>query len=90
MCPALAQGAGAAMINAFTLGVAATIDASGDMSTTLVEWEKAERGITDRCQARSAYFAETRSMAQGNQFTQEMLETAIYDPTAGRKGTFAK
>lgn len=90
MCPALAQGAGTSMINAFTLGVAATINASGDMSASLVEWEKAERGITDRCQARSAYFAETRSMAKGNQFTQEMLETAIYDPTIPKEGALTK
>jgi 2-methyl-3-hydroxypyridine 5-carboxylic acid dioxygenase len=78
------------MINAFTLGVAATINASGDMSASLVEWEKAERGITDRCQARSAYFAETRSMAKGNQFTQEMLETAIYDPTIPKEGALTR
>jgi len=82
MCPALAQGAGTAMSNAYTVAEAATQSSSGDLADTLVAWEKAERGITDRCQSRSAYFAETRSMSKGNQFTQEMLETAIYDPTA--------
>jgi len=81
MCPALAQGAGTAMSNAYTVAVAATQSSTEGLSDALVEWEKAERGITDRCQARSAYFAETRSMSKGNQFTQEMLETALYNPT---------
>jgi 2-methyl-3-hydroxypyridine 5-carboxylic acid dioxygenase len=81
MCPALAQGAGCAMGNAYTLAVAASTS-TGDLAADLVSWEAQERGITDRCQSRSAYFAETRSMAKGNQFTTEMLETAIYDPTA--------
>lgn len=80
MCPALAQGAGCAMGNAYTLAVAAT-ESTSDLAGDLVAWEAAERGITDRCQSRSAYFAETRSMSKGNQFTPEMLETAAYDPT---------
>lgn len=80
MCPALAQGAGTAMQNAYTLAVAATAS-TGSMSDSLVAWESSERGITDRCQERSAYFAATRSMANGNQFTPTMLETAFYDPT---------
>jgi len=82
MCPALAQGAGTAMSNAYTAAVAATQSSSEAVALSLEEWEKAERGITDRCQSRSAYFAETRSMSKGNQFTPEMLETALYDPTA--------
>lgn len=82
MCPALAQGAGTAMSNAYTVAQAATASSLDDLAESLVSWEKQERGITDRCQARSAYFAETRSMSKGNQFTEEMLETAIYDPTA--------
>lgn len=78
MCPALAQGAGCGMVNAYTLAV--------NLEDRLVEpaletWQADYRGYTDRCQARSAWFAETRSMARGNQFTQEMLETAGFDPT---------
>lgn len=84
MCPALAQGAGTAMSNAYTVAQSATKSPLEDMAESLVQWEKSERGITDRCQARSAYFAETRSMSKGNQFTQEMLETAIYDPTSAK------
>ena len=36
---------------------------------------------TDRCQERSGWFAATRSMSKGNQFTPEILETARYDAT---------
>jgi len=82
MCPALAQGAGTAMSNAYTVAASATHSSEEGLAHSLEEWEKAERGITDRCQARSAYFAETRSMAKGNQFTEEMLETALYNPVA--------
>lgn len=82
MCPALAQGAGTAMSNAYTVAEDATESRLEDMPESLVAWEAKERGITDRCQARSAYFAETRSMSKGNQFTQEMLETALYNPVS--------
>ncbi|MDI2098602.1 FAD-dependent oxidoreductase [Ruicaihuangia caeni] len=81
MCPALAQGAGTAMSNAYTVAVAATEAANADLPQALVDWEARERQITDECQERSAWFAETRSMAKGNQFTPQMLETARYDPT---------
>lgn len=81
MPPALAQGAGCAMANAYTVAVAATEAADGELEDALVEWERLERPITDRCQKRSADYAATRGMAQGNQFTPENLETAKYDPT---------
>jgi 2-methyl-3-hydroxypyridine 5-carboxylic acid dioxygenase len=81
MCPALAQGAGCAMANAYTLAVAATEAERGGIAEALHEWQRWERPITDRCQKRSADFAATRGMAQGNQFTLEALETALYDPT---------
>lgn len=83
MCPALAQGAGTAMANAFTVAVAAT-EATQDIPRALREWQEQERGITDRCQEMSAWYAETRSMAQGNQFTDKVLEAAQYDPTENR------
>lgn len=79
MCPALAQGAGCAMTNAYTL--AASIKSVENLENELKAWESRERGITDRCQRRSAYFADTRDMSNGNQFTPTMLETALYDPT---------
>jgi 2-methyl-3-hydroxypyridine 5-carboxylic acid dioxygenase len=79
MCPALAQGAGCGMMNAYTL--AASASQGGDLERALVAWEQRERPITDRCQERSAWFAATRSMSKGNQFTPEILETARYDAT---------
>lgn len=78
MCPALAQGAGCAMVNAYTL--AAACDEGGEVQDVLASWESRIRGLTDRCQERSAHFAETRSMANGSQFTNVMLETARFDP----------
>jgi 2-methyl-3-hydroxypyridine 5-carboxylic acid dioxygenase len=79
MCPALAQGAGCGMMNAYSL--AASVSHGGDLERALVAWERRERPITDRCQERSAWFAATRSMSKGNQFTPEILETARYDAT---------
>jgi 2-methyl-3-hydroxypyridine 5-carboxylic acid dioxygenase len=83
MCPALAQGAGTAMQNAWTLAVAATeARASGaDLPEALREWERLERPYTDRAQDRSQWYADTREMAKGNQFTGESVETALYNPT---------
>lgn len=80
MCPALAQGAGTAMGNAYSMAIAASIG-DDDMANVLVNWQDRERGVTDRCQELSAWFAESRNMANGNQFTPEALEAAKYDPT---------
>lgn len=81
MCPALAQGAGCAMTNAFTLAEAATASSLQDLPDALKEWERLERPYTDRCQARSQEYADTRGMSQGGQFVGESMETALYDPT---------
>jgi 2-methyl-3-hydroxypyridine 5-carboxylic acid dioxygenase len=81
MGPALAQGAGTAMANAYTLAVAATESTVGGLPQALEAWERAERPITDRCQRRSAAYAANRKMAEGNQFDEENLEAARYDPT---------
>lgn len=83
MCPALAQGAGTAMVNAFTMATAVS-HRTDNIEPALSEWEAEERGVTDRCQAKSAWYAETRSMSKGNQFTPEVLEAASYDPTEAR------
>lgn len=84
MCPALAQGAGCGMVNGFALAttLAAGLAASGSTAEALRVWEDTYRPVTDRCQSRSAWFAETRSMSRGAQFTPEILETADFDPTA--------
>lgn len=78
MCPALAQGAGTSMVNAYTLAHFA--DRASDIAEVLPKWATHVRGITDRCQSRSAHFAATRSMARGYQFTAEVMETANTDP----------
>jgi 2-methyl-3-hydroxypyridine 5-carboxylic acid dioxygenase len=81
MCPALAQGGGCAMQNAYTLAQAASDAAIADLPDALVEWERVERPYTDRCQTRSQNYADTRGMSQGNQFVGEVNETTLYDPT---------
>ncbi|WP_306231913.1 FAD-dependent oxidoreductase [Agrococcus beijingensis] len=85
MCPALAQGAGCAMMNAWTLAEAATRADATDVAGALVEWERVERPFTDRCQDRSQHYADSRSMSQGGQFAGDILETAQYDPTDARR-----
>ncbi|MCX6432570.1 MAG: NAD(P)/FAD-dependent oxidoreductase [Actinobacteria bacterium] len=82
MCPALGQGAGCALVNAYTLAQNVSDPAFLTIADALQAWEIEERPYTDRCQSRSAFFADTRSMSKGNQFTDEVLETAKYDPTA--------
>ncbi|ALX65899.1 FAD-dependent oxidoreductase [Microbacterium sp. XT11] len=85
MCPALAQGAGCAMTNAFTLAVAATAAPVAELPDVLEEWERVERPLTDRTQTRSQWYADTRSMRQGGQFVDESVEMALYDPTDPRR-----
>lgn len=79
MCPALAQGAGTGMMNSYALG---QIMGSGtdSVESTLVKWEERVRPYTDRCQQRSEWFQETRSMSRGYQFTYDVMETANTDP----------
>lgn len=81
MCPALAQGAGCAMQNAWTVAVAASQADAGDIPEALAEWERLERPITDRTQDRSQWYADTREMSKGNQFQGESVEAALYNPT---------
>ncbi|MBH0115921.1 FAD-dependent monooxygenase [Salinibacterium sp. NG253] len=81
MCPALAQGAGSAMQNAWTLAVAATAAGESEMADALTEWERLERPFTDRVQDRSQWYADSREMANGNQFVGESVEAALYNPT---------
>jgi 2-methyl-3-hydroxypyridine 5-carboxylic acid dioxygenase len=80
MCPALAQGAGCGLMNAYSLAV--SVAGAENLEAALKNWERRERPITDRCQERTAYFAATRTMSKGNQFTPTMLETMMYDVTA--------
>jgi 2-methyl-3-hydroxypyridine 5-carboxylic acid dioxygenase len=81
MCPALAQGAGCAMVNGLRLAM--TLEKHPVVSEALEAWEAEMRPLTDRCQERSANYAATRGMSKGNQFTPTILETARYDPIDG-------
>jgi 2-methyl-3-hydroxypyridine 5-carboxylic acid dioxygenase len=81
MCPALAQGAGCSIHNAWTLATEATGASTEELPEVLRAWERLERPITDRAQDRSQYYADTRQMAQGNQFQGDVVETALYNPT---------
>jgi 2-methyl-3-hydroxypyridine 5-carboxylic acid dioxygenase len=78
MCPALAQGAGCAMVNAFSLAQDLAEDSS--VEDALVSWEKRIRPLTDHTQALSGEYAANRSLSKGNMFTNEALEAARYDP----------
>jgi 2-methyl-3-hydroxypyridine 5-carboxylic acid dioxygenase len=78
MCPALGQGASVGIVNAVEL--AHTLDSHDDISEALAIWEKRQRAMTDAAQARSAYMAETRTMAKGNGFTPEVIRTVSGGP----------
>lgn len=78
MCPALAQGAGCAMVNAFSL--AQDLAENSSVEDALVSWEKRIRPITDHTQYLSGEYAANRSLSKGNMFTNEALEAARYDP----------
>lgn len=79
MCPALAQGAGCAMVNAYSLAM--ELQEIPDVEDALHAWEKRIRPITDNCQRISGEYAANRSLSKGNQFTPAALEAARYDPT---------
>jgi 2-methyl-3-hydroxypyridine 5-carboxylic acid dioxygenase len=81
MCPALAQGGGCAIANAYTVAQFASDADVADIPDALIEWERVERPYTDRCQDRSQEYANTRGMAYGDQFKGEVNETTLYDPT---------
>lgn len=78
MCPALAQGAGCAMVNALSLAM--ELEEHATVEDALPAWEQRMRPLTDRCQERSKNFAATRGMSQGAQFTETNAETMRYDP----------
>jgi 2-methyl-3-hydroxypyridine 5-carboxylic acid dioxygenase len=76
MCPALAQGAGVGIVNAIDLAVA--LDEHPVIEDALQAWEARQRPITDLAQGQTAHMAETRSFAQGNGWTPELMQTANY------------
>lgn len=76
MCPALGQGASVGIVNAVDLAHA--LGQYDDIGEALAVWERRERRMTDDAQARSAHMAETRTLAKGNGFTPELMETANF------------
>ena len=88
MCPALGQGASVGMVNAVEL--AHVLDSRDDIAAALAAWEQRQRAMTDAAQARSAFMAETRTMARGNGFTPEVMETANFELTAAGPESLAR
>jgi 2-methyl-3-hydroxypyridine 5-carboxylic acid dioxygenase len=88
MCPALGQGASVGIVNAVELAHA--LDQHHDIDKALTIWEERERAMTDAAQARSAYMAETRTMAKGNGFTPAVMETANFELSAAGPETLAR
>jgi 2-methyl-3-hydroxypyridine 5-carboxylic acid dioxygenase len=80
MCPALGQGASVGIVNAVEL--AHTLSEHHELGEALAVWEQRQRAMTDAAQARSAFMAETRTLARGNGFTPEVLETANFELVA--------
>lgn len=78
MAPALAQGAGCSMVNAFSLSQ--DVEEHSSVEDALASWQARIRPITDRCQATSGEYAANRSLSKGNMFTPAALEAARYDP----------
>lgn len=88
MCPALGQGASVGMCNAVEL--AHTLDQYDDIEEALRVFEERQRAMTDAAQARSAFMAETRTMAKGNGFSPEVMETANFELSAAGPETLAR
>ncbi len=74
--PGSRPGAGVGIVNAVDLAYA--LDQYDTVAEALAVWEGRERQMTDDVQARSAYMAETRNMAKGNNWTPRLLETANF------------
>ena len=87
MCPALGQGASVGIVNAVEL--AHTLGRHDDLDEGLAVWEGKQRAMTDAAQARSAYLAETRTLAKGNGFTPEVMETANFELDAASASLLA-
>jgi 2-methyl-3-hydroxypyridine 5-carboxylic acid dioxygenase len=79
MCPALAQGAGCAMVNALSLAM--ELEEIPEVEAAVTSWEKRMRPLTDRCQEISGEYAANRSLSIGNMLDRRAMEAARYDPT---------
>jgi 2-methyl-3-hydroxypyridine 5-carboxylic acid dioxygenase len=88
MCPALGQGASVGIVNAVELAHA--LGQQDGIGEALAAWEDRQRAMTDAAQARSAYMAQTRTMARGGGFTPEVMETALFELSAAGPETRAR
>lgn len=79
MVPALAQGAGVAMMNALSLAVSAT--QADSIEAALADWETRERPITTFAQDRSAQAAIERVETREQIWNDESLRIARHVPT---------
>jgi 2-methyl-3-hydroxypyridine 5-carboxylic acid dioxygenase len=74
-------------VNAVELAHA--LDQNHNLADALGTWEERRRPVTDAAQARGAYLAETRAMAQGNGFTPAVMEIANFELSATGPETLA-
>lgn len=81
MCPALAQGAGQAICNGVSLGLA--LSTSTDIDETLAAWSRRAMPVTQRCQVVSEQIQKQRALSQGNIVIDAVSEFARFDCTAG-------
>src|SRR4029077_8670631 len=79
MPPSLGQGAGTAMMNAFTL--ASHLAAANDLESGLAEWEGRERPLTEYTQDLASEYARSRRGSDGSDvLTQAALRAARHLP----------
>lgn len=79
LCPALAQGAGQAICNAFALGVA--LDEIPEVEKACDAWAERMMPLTHRCQVVSREIQETRALAHGDVVMDAVAPFARADPT---------
>lgn len=79
LCPALAQGAGQAICNAFALGVA--LDEISDVESACSTWAERMMPLTHRCQLVSRDIQQTRALSKGNVVMAAVAPFAQADPT---------
>lgn len=79
MPPTLGQGAGLAISNA--LGLAVALRSAPSVEEALVQWERAERPITDHTQNFASDLAKTRKLIDGHAWGPDALRAARHIPS---------
>jgi len=86
MPPTLGQGAGCAMMNALSLGVAVEGPHGDDIVSALCRWEESERPLTDHTQRISSLYAENRTGSDGgDKWTREAMRAAHHIPVGAEE-----